>query len=71
MDSTATRTTTADERCNLTAEARYRQFAAECLWLARSEIIPDNKKALFLEMAQDWLQLADRADARAKTNISQ
>ena len=46
----------------MTAAERYRQFAAECFRLAQSEIIPDKKKALFLEMAQDWLQVADRAE---------
>ena len=41
----------------------YQQRAADCLRLARSARNPGNK-ALFLEMAQTWVKLAEQAQAR-------
>lgn len=39
---------------------QYREYAAACVQLAR-RTEDDNEKALLLQMAESWRQLADRA----------
>jgi hypothetical protein len=50
-------------RENMATIQDYQQRAVECLRLARSARNPGNK-ALFLEMAQTWVKLAEQAQAR-------
>jgi hypothetical protein len=44
----------------MTLANRYREFAAECVRVARQSSDPDDK-ALLLEMAEAWRRLAERA----------
>jgi hypothetical protein len=41
----------------------YRRYAAECIRVAQETADPRDK-ALLLEMAQKWRELAERADRR-------
>jgi hypothetical protein len=41
----------------------YRRYAAECIRVAQETADP-NDKALLLEMAQKWRELAERAERR-------
>jgi len=43
---------------------RYRCYAADCLKMAQSAA-NDADKALLLQMAETWRQLAERAEAKA------
>ncbi len=43
---------------------RYRCFANECLELARTAV-SEKSKAVLLQMAQIWSQLADKHDREA------
>jgi hypothetical protein len=43
---------------------RYRGYAAECVRLARLSGNPADK-ALLVEMAENWVRMAERAEARA------
>jgi hypothetical protein len=43
---------------------QYRGYAAECVRLARHSINPTDK-ALLAEMAENWIRMAERAEARA------
>jgi len=47
----------------LSGPAEYRQSAAECLRLAR-ETDQSATKALYLQMAQAWIKLADDIETR-------
>jgi len=50
---------------------RYRGYAAECVRLAQLSSNPADK-ALLVEMADNWIRMAERAEARADTgNIEQ
>ena len=41
----------------------YRSYAAECVRLARQSTNPTDQ-ALLLEMAENWIRMAERAKAR-------
>ena len=41
----------------------YRSYAAECVRLARHSSNPTDK-TLLLEMAESWIRMAERAEAR-------
>jgi hypothetical protein len=43
---------------------RYRGYAAECVRLAQLSSNPADK-ALLVEMAENWIRMAERAEARA------
>jgi hypothetical protein len=43
---------------------RYRGYAAECVRLAQHSPNPADK-ALLVEMAESWIRMAERAEARA------
>lgn len=45
---------------------RYRGYAEECMRLAHQSESPGDK-ALLIEMAANWLRMAERAEARAGT----
>src|SRR5260370_15446821 len=46
---------------------RYRGYAAECVRLAQH--LPDPAdKALLVEMAENWIRMAERAEARVETD---
>jgi hypothetical protein len=45
----------------------YRGYAAECVRLARESTRPEDK-ARFLQMAQAWRELADKADNPRASN---
>jgi len=47
----------------MTQEERYKALAAECLRLAQQSANPQDK-ALLLQMAETWRELAERAAAR-------
>ena len=47
----------------LSGPAEYRQSAAECLQLAR-QTDESATKALYLQMAQAWIKLADDIETR-------
>ena len=47
----------------MTREEHCRRLAAECLWLAQERTNPTDK-AVLLEMAQAWRELADEAARR-------
>ena len=49
---------------------RYRTHAAECLRLARQATTPTDK-TLLLNMADHWVRLAERAEARGDTDASE
>jgi len=46
---------------------RYRGYAAECVRLAQLSRNPADK-ALLVEMADNWIRMAERAEARADTS---
>jgi hypothetical protein len=46
---------------------RYRGYAAECVRLAQLSGNPADK-ALLVEMAENWVRMAERAEARADTS---
>jgi hypothetical protein len=52
----------------MTWSAQYRSEAAECLAAARATA-GHNSKALFLMMADAWIQLADQVEARAQPGV--
>ena len=45
---------------------RYRGYAAECVRLAQLSGSPADK-ALLVEMAENWVRMAERAEARPDT----
>jgi hypothetical protein len=47
---------------------QYRGYALECLRFARDMTGPESKAAL-LEMAQNWLTLADQAEKNERTEL--
>ena len=49
---------------------QYREHAAACLRLAR-RTKDDNDKALLLQMAESWRQLADRANLQEQNKPKQ
>jgi hypothetical protein len=49
---------------------RYRIHAAECLRLARQVTTPTDK-TLLLAMADHWVRLAERAEARGDDDASE
>jgi hypothetical protein len=46
---------------------RYRKYAAECVRLAQHSASPADK-ALLLDMAENWIRMAQRAEARLGTD---
>jgi len=46
---------------------QYRQYATECLRVAQQTNNPSDK-AMMLEMAQKWRELAEREDDTKSTN---
>jgi hypothetical protein len=44
----------------------YRRYAAECLRVAQTTNIPSDK-AMMLEMAQKWRELAERSEHESDT----
>jgi hypothetical protein len=49
---------------------RYRGFAANCVRLAQQSTNPADK-ALLVEMAENWIRMAERADARTGIDESE
>ena len=51
----------------MSSAERYRSYAAECIRLAQHSTNPADR-ALLVEMAENWIRRAERAEARADTN---
>jgi len=49
---------------------RYRTHAADCVRLAQQATTPTDK-ALLLDMAEHWVRLAERAEARGDADASE
>jgi hypothetical protein len=49
----------------MTSADEYRRYAAECVRASQSAT-NQNSRALFLEMAQKWAELADETEARLR-----
>jgi hypothetical protein len=47
----------------------YRQYALECLYFAR-DLRGESSKAVLLEMAQNWLALADQAEKNDRADAA-
>ena len=47
----------------------YREYAVECLLLARDAKDPD-KKPMLLAMAEAWAKLAEQAEKNARTDLA-
>ena len=48
---------------------QYRRHAAECLCFAQ-EMTSPSTRAVLLDMAQNWLALADQAEKNAKMDLA-
>jgi hypothetical protein len=51
----------------MTRAEQYRRYAAECIRVAQETVNPDDK-ALVLEMAQKWRELAEKAEREDASN---
>jgi hypothetical protein len=49
---------------------QYRGYAAECVRLARHAANPTDK-ALLVEMAENWIRMAERAEARSRKDSAE
>jgi hypothetical protein len=47
----------------MSTAARYRQFAVDCHRLAQLLAIEIDERVRLLDMAEEWLRLADRAQS--------
>jgi hypothetical protein len=49
----------------MSTAAKYRGFAADCHRFARLLVIEIDDRVLLLDMAEEWLRLADRAEGKS------